>query len=393
MGLFIPNCDEHCNYEAKQCHGSTGHCWCVDQQTGAELFGTRRGPTQGSRDLNCNESPPEEPLKKEGEDCGSCYCPPTYTAGECEPGLECVSDPLIPDAPGICQLPDLESSDEGSCKFSHDCRTNGGSCESIQDASCVCNYGRCLVRGFDPSLWVPGASVRKRECSEYTDCPCSGDRDRCFCIDGECVTEEWECHGDLDCQDQAKCAGKQCTCQGGTCEWQCSSEADCIQNNNAFYCEHEDYQCSCERGQCESVPRNPPLECVESSGTVRQDGEEWECEDGCNTCSCHGGQFVSTLVYCGTDDALHSPHQAMCGNNEEFAPCGESPCYETCEHKNGPPGCIPTERCFTDGGCQCQRGYVRTQTGECVLPEQCPAMCGDNEEFAPCGESPCYETC
>ena len=42
----------------------------------------------------------------------------------------------------------------------------------------------------------------------------SGDKDRCFCIDGDCVTEEWECHGDLDCQDQAKCAGKQCTCQG-----------------------------------------------------------------------------------------------------------------------------------------------------------------------------------
>jgi secreted trypsin-like serine protease len=44
----------------------------------------------------------EEPLKQEGESCGSCMCPPTYTAGTCEPGLECIKNPLIADAPGVC---------------------------------------------------------------------------------------------------------------------------------------------------------------------------------------------------------------------------------------------------------------------------------------------------
>merc|ERR1719309_703512 len=142
MGLFIPSCDEHGNYEAKQCHGSTGHCWCVDQQTGSELFGTRRGPTQGSRDLNCNESPPEEPLKKEGENCGPCYCPPTYTAGECEPGLECVSDPTLADAPGICQLPDLnrQKECEKECFGVRVCRRSIGCGEKEYD-KCM---GKCL---------------------------------------------------------------------------------------------------------------------------------------------------------------------------------------------------------------------------------------------------------
>ena len=44
-------------------------------------------------------------LKQEGERCGSCYCPPTYTAGECAPGLECKHDPMISDAPGKCVRP------------------------------------------------------------------------------------------------------------------------------------------------------------------------------------------------------------------------------------------------------------------------------------------------
>ena len=44
-------------------------------------------------------------LKKEGESCGSCMCPPTYTAGECERHLECFHNPMIADAPGICMVP------------------------------------------------------------------------------------------------------------------------------------------------------------------------------------------------------------------------------------------------------------------------------------------------
>ena len=40
-----------------------------------------------------------------GQTCGSCFCPPTYTAGDCAPGLECQHNPTIPDAPGKCVLP------------------------------------------------------------------------------------------------------------------------------------------------------------------------------------------------------------------------------------------------------------------------------------------------
>merc|ERR1719347_1212964 len=40
--------------------------------------------------------------QREGEICGSCYCPPNFTAGQCVEGLTCVRNQNIPDSPGVC---------------------------------------------------------------------------------------------------------------------------------------------------------------------------------------------------------------------------------------------------------------------------------------------------
>ncbi|XP_067311913.1 nidogen-2 isoform X1 [Pseudorasbora parva] len=52
VGAFIPECDEEGQYRRQQCHGSTGHCWCVDSR-GQERAGTRTPP--GTPRLNCDE--------------------------------------------------------------------------------------------------------------------------------------------------------------------------------------------------------------------------------------------------------------------------------------------------------------------------------------------------
>uniref|UniRef100_A0A8C7FJT0 Nidogen 2 n=1 Tax=Oncorhynchus kisutch TaxID=8019 RepID=A0A8C7FJT0_ONCKI len=52
-GVFVPECDEQGQYRALQCHGSTGHCWCVDSRGGQERAGTRKPP--GTSQPNCDE--------------------------------------------------------------------------------------------------------------------------------------------------------------------------------------------------------------------------------------------------------------------------------------------------------------------------------------------------
>ncbi|MCI4382950.1 hypothetical protein PGIGA_G00020800, partial [Pangasianodon gigas] len=56
VGAFIPQCDEEGRYRPQQCHGSTGHCWCVDS-SGQERAGTRTPP--GTPPTNCDA--PERP--------------------------------------------------------------------------------------------------------------------------------------------------------------------------------------------------------------------------------------------------------------------------------------------------------------------------------------------
>ncbi|XP_032361994.1 nidogen-2 isoform X20 [Etheostoma spectabile] len=57
-GAFIPQCDSDGRYQPLQCHGSTGHCWCVDSR-GQERAGTRTPP--GTAPKDCDR--PDEPVR------------------------------------------------------------------------------------------------------------------------------------------------------------------------------------------------------------------------------------------------------------------------------------------------------------------------------------------
>ncbi|XP_075717321.1 uncharacterized protein LOC142759243 isoform X3 [Rhinoderma darwinii] len=61
-GSFLPDCDEKGNYSPKQCHGSTGYCWCVNK-TGEEISGSRTPP--GQTPPTCQSSAKESPCLKE----------------------------------------------------------------------------------------------------------------------------------------------------------------------------------------------------------------------------------------------------------------------------------------------------------------------------------------
>jgi len=53
-GVFIPSCKEDGSYNEKQCHD--GHCWCVDDQSGKEIPGTKKSVIWG--EPKCGDLPP-----------------------------------------------------------------------------------------------------------------------------------------------------------------------------------------------------------------------------------------------------------------------------------------------------------------------------------------------
>ncbi|NXT60378.1 NID2 protein, partial [Chaetops frenatus] len=53
----VPQCDEQGRYRPLQCHGSSGHCWCVDA-AGQEIAGSRTAP--GSTPPRCGSPEPTE---------------------------------------------------------------------------------------------------------------------------------------------------------------------------------------------------------------------------------------------------------------------------------------------------------------------------------------------
>ena len=49
-GTYMPTCKENGDFEEKQCHSSTGHCWCVDEK-GKKV----NGILHDEKDLDCKK--------------------------------------------------------------------------------------------------------------------------------------------------------------------------------------------------------------------------------------------------------------------------------------------------------------------------------------------------
>ena len=58
IGSFVVSCEEDGSFKKRQCHGSTGYCWCVDEKTGEKIQGTETRP--GQKRVNCDDN-----MKKE----------------------------------------------------------------------------------------------------------------------------------------------------------------------------------------------------------------------------------------------------------------------------------------------------------------------------------------
>ncbi|XP_041834654.1 equistatin-like [Melanotaenia boesemani] len=70
VGVFVPECDENGEYQPKQCHASTGECWCVDKR-GIQISETKipagSPPPDCSKAVERHYERPKPLLEADGE--------------------------------------------------------------------------------------------------------------------------------------------------------------------------------------------------------------------------------------------------------------------------------------------------------------------------------------
>jgi len=219
--------------------------------------------------------------------------------------------------------------DEMSCNWSRDCQQYDH-CANVADASCVCNFGKCVLSG--------NPFFRGSECNDYKECKCSYDPDNCKCEDGFCREGPVECHKPEDCLKMKKCNGKDCNCSGNLCEWQCDTDPDC----KDFYCNTAlGYQCKCQKSLCEFVKK--PKECKTIDDCVKKGlcGESSPCD--CTQEYCETPHWVREGpdggncrkdVDCERSILTCRGGKCVCGNKKDLNPWEK---IGTCEKKSTVP--------------------------------------------------------
>ncbi|XP_034720259.1 nidogen-2 isoform X2 [Etheostoma cragini] len=191
IGAYVPQCDANGQYRSLQCHGSTGHCWCVDER-GQERDGTRTPP--GTPSVDCDRpGEPERPkthcehhrdgvqtTSPEGYPIVGAYVPQCDANGQYTP-LQCHS------STGHCWCVDSRGQERA------DTRTSPGSpqtdCHKPDEPErpkTHCEHHRERAQTTSPEGYpIVGAYVPQCDADgQYTSLQCHGSTGHCWCVDG-----------------------------------------------------------------------------------------------------------------------------------------------------------------------------------------------------------------
>uniref|UniRef100_A0A8C7RS93 Nidogen 2 n=1 Tax=Oncorhynchus mykiss TaxID=8022 RepID=A0A8C7RS93_ONCMY len=185
-GVFVPECDEQGQYRALQCHGSTGHCWCVDSR-GQERAGTRKGP--GTSQPNCDEKDrPERPKThcEQHKDSVQTTSPEGYPilgvfVPECDEqgqyrALQCHG------STGYCWCVDSRGQERAGTRKGPG--TGQPNCDVPGEPKTHCEHQRDSLQTTSPEGNVDGAFVPQcDEQGQYRALQCHGATGHCWCVD------------------------------------------------------------------------------------------------------------------------------------------------------------------------------------------------------------------
>ncbi|XP_022787386.1 uncharacterized protein LOC111327458 [Stylophora pistillata] len=196
VGHFVPQCKSDGSFKKKQCHPSTGQCWCVDHN-GQEWSGTR---TRG--DLNCTTS----------------VCPKSVKGFDCDPMLcNTASCPAHKDATcrvNTCNKCEVEFLDKNGRKVDCFSKCQNQRLKALGTRTLDEKPVHPIVGRFVPQCASDGS---------YEEVQCYGSTGYCWCVDvgGNPVVGTMT-RGLPHCNKTALgvCSGKPMfTCLRNSCQW------------------------------------------------------------------------------------------------------------------------------------------------------------------------------
>nr|XP_019960182.1 PREDICTED: nidogen-2 isoform X7 [Paralichthys olivaceus] len=190
IGVFVPECDANGQYTSLQCHGSSGHCWCVDSR-GQERAGTRTSP--GATPTDCDRpAEPERPkthcehhrdsvqtTSPEGHPLLGAYVPQCDANGHYTP-LQCHS------STGHCWCVDNRGQERGGTRTSPG--TQPKDCDQPDEPErpkTHCEHHRDSVQTTSPEGYpILGAYVPQcDDQGQFRPQQCHSSTGHCWCVD------------------------------------------------------------------------------------------------------------------------------------------------------------------------------------------------------------------
>ncbi|CAG5933645.1 unnamed protein product [Menidia menidia] len=180
-GSYIPQCDENGQYQQKQCHGSTGNCWCVDH-LGQEKEGTRTLP--GAPAVDCSKQDGRvchhhrdgvKTVSDDGAPVVGAYVPQCHEEGHYLP-KQCHG------STGYCWCVGRDGKEIPGTK------TPPGKpsvdCDKLDELKGHCKRHRDTASGDqDGATQVGGYVPQCDENDEYTPKQCHASTGHCWCVD------------------------------------------------------------------------------------------------------------------------------------------------------------------------------------------------------------------
>ncbi|XP_077462107.1 uncharacterized protein nid2a isoform X4 [Stigmatopora argus] len=410
VGVFVPQCDTNGKYTPQQCHGSTGHCWCVDSQ-GQERPGTRTPPATTPIDCERSDERPKthcEHLRESGQTKSSddyplvgAFVPQCDANGQFSP-LQCHG------STGHCWCVDSQGQERsGTRTMPGEQPTDCGKADEPTHTKTHCEHHRDSLQTTSPEGYPPaGAFVPQCDANgNYMPRQCHGSTGHCWCVDSQGQerpntrtapgTTAIDCDQPVPGHPKSHCEQHRDNVQTTSPEGfpivgafvpQCDSNG----HYTSLQCHGSTGHCWCvdshgqERPGTRTPPGTTPTDCANQDGTGRLKSHCEQHRDSVQTTSPEGYPLVGAFVPQCDANGQYTPQQ--CHGSSGHCWCVDNKGEERSGTRT-PPGITPTDCEKTEGPkshCELHRDSIQTtsQEGFPLVGTFVP-QCDANGEYTP----------